>query len=352
MLPKFNFQTLVFLHVLIHASLLSILVSATGKGGVGIEVLDGRYTLHSDSLFNAIILTDTSVGQAAGRFFILEKGRVYKGDREHADPTGVASCLDCNYVYFSSGRNAHWYRMKMSLTFREMIGSQNFSAFNTAKLVPLKYIDERRPFPRMVSITKDGRKGYIAEMGKGVFSFNPRDEMPVLTLLVGKKQISDLDISGCSLTSDEKHLLLTSPTNGFKVEIDDLSKVIKIPLSNACSKEFKVRGMHFRDIVSVSESNGNDLYYAVGHQKGESMAIFMLQRDDLSHEFSCSLVTGAVKASRDHIDSDGEMMRLSRPHQMRLGHDESYLIMTDIDNTGNHHYLMHRILFNCNFCFC
>ena len=143
---------------------------STGKGPGGIWPIDSRYTLLGDSNSNGLFVVDVVVGGIAAPPLTFERHARANGvaetrSRGWVSMTGVASCPTCKYLFVSSTHGAKFYRVDLPRTMEDMAKSRDFRAFVNASIVDLKF--EGFGSTRMVTLTKDGKRGFIADYDKG-----------------------------------------------------------------------------------------------------------------------------------------------------------------------------------------
>ena len=130
----------------------------TGKGPVGIWAVDSRFAVIADSNFNGILLVDVVVGGLVAALTFRPQ--------HWASLTGVGSCFHCRRMFVSSTHNPRFFFVEFSRTFADMVASQDFQPFENGTIVDL-------PFggfgsTRMIQVMNDGRRGFVADYGKGV----------------------------------------------------------------------------------------------------------------------------------------------------------------------------------------
>jgi len=377
---------------------------ATGKGPVGSYAINHQYVVVSDSNFDALFVVDVLSGSGVVAAIPLHSADLdpptptdqpgfgaggadhMKSFRYWVDPTGVASCDECKFLYFTSQKEpnlgyveldrpllemarehdfgslqnlegkSHWWR---PLWLTSSVESSAMNLLRQSDEVPPEDIADFRPSKfRMLEVHRDGSRGYLTHYDLGVLTFTlDMSNGGLFDEFVGFLPLSDASsISGLTLTPDgESHLIITAKTKAYVASVTDReSNVPKITqtieLQTMCGihfKDGKELPMNFRDAV-MDASHGD--IFAIGKPYGSSgtteegfgAVLFRLSRDSEGKYNECVNVANKLGNGRGWRDGHAEDVRFTRPHSMlRLledQHDQSVIrdrfLLPDIDNRG------------------
>ena len=381
-------------------SLLIPRVTATGKGPVGSYAINHQYILVSDSNFDALFIVDVLTGSGIVATIALhsidlnpptDDATFGEGGDDHmkafkywVDPTGVASCDECKFIYFTSQKEPNLGYMELDRPLLEMAKEHDFGSLNNLAVEPkwkslwsnveesaldlprqsdevdAKAIEDFRPSKfRMLEINRDGSRGYLTHYDLGVFVFVlDMSNGGVFDEFAGFLPLSDASsISGLTLTPDEESsLIITAKTKAYLADVSYEETILPrimqtIELENLCGIQFKNGNqlqMNFRDAV-MDGIHGN--IYAIGKPYGSSgtkeegfgAVLFRLSKESSEGSYNeCVNVANKLGNGRGWRDGHGEEVRFTRPHSMiRLPDDEEdhtiyrdVFILPDIDNRG------------------
>lgn len=184
-------------------------VTATGKGPVGSYAINHQYILVSDSNFDALFVVDVLNGSGIVATIPLhstdldpptDQPNFGAGGDDHmksfkywVDPTGVASCDECKYIYFTSQKEPNLGYIELKRPLLEMAREHDFSSLERLDEKPnrwqplwtdlessaidllrqsgevdQKHIEDFRPSKfRMLEIHRDGTRGYLTHYDLG-----------------------------------------------------------------------------------------------------------------------------------------------------------------------------------------
>ena len=381
-------------------SLLIPRVTATGKGPVGSYAINHQYILVSDSNFDALFIVDVLTGSGIVATIALhsidlnpptDDATFGEGGDDHmkafkywVDPTGVASCDECKFIYFTSQKEPNLGYIELDRPLLAMAKEHDFGSLNNLAVEPkwqslwsnveesaldllrqsdevdAKAIDDFRPSKfRMLEVHRDGSRGYLTHYDLGVFMFVlDMSNGGMFDEFAGFLPLSDASsISGLTLTPDEESsLIITAKTKAYLADVSYEETILPrimqtIELENLCGIQFKNGNqlqMNFRDAV-MDGIHGN--IYAIGKPYGSSgtkeegfgAVLFRLSKESSEGSYNeCVNVANKLGNGRGWRDGHGEEVRFTRPHSMiRLPDDEEdhtiyrdVFILPDIDNRG------------------
>ena len=310
------------------AALLCAGTRATGKGPVGIYVIDDRYAAVADSNANALLIVD-----------VLRGGVV--GSRRWPSPendtkawyslTGVASCANCSFAYITSNHGPAFWRVDLTTPLAAMARADDFADFARATLVELPCLRSLDADTRMVALARDGSVGFVALRRAGVAAFAPRamhasatrcDALDVRLVASKDALRGGRTFAGLALSRDDAILYVTAANGVFSLRATGTvqTRAEKLTGEPACG----LRDAHLRE---TAPQNGH--LYVVGHPAAGNagMAVYRLGKN----KGACALVAGDVTKHEDWRDGAGAAARFSRPHQMAAFRADE-LLLTDIDN--------------------
>ena len=375
-------------------------VTATGKGPVGSYAINHQYILVSDSNFDSLFVVDVLNGSGVVATIPLhasdldppnDQPSFGAGGDDHmkafkywVDPTGVASCDKCKFIFFTSQKEPNLGYIELERPLLEMASVHDFSSLENLEEKPnrwqqlwsdvessaiellrqsneidQKYIDDFRPSKfRMLEIHRDGCRGYLSHYDLGVFTFTlDMSNGGMFDDFVGFLPLSDASsISGLTLTpGDTSALIITAKTKAYVADVPDKEPLMPritqtIELQNLCGIKFKdgrELPMNFRD--AVMDGYHGDIY-AIGKPYGSSgtkeegfgAVLFRLSKNSSGTYNDCANVANKLGNGRGWRDGHAEEVRFTRPHSMiRLPDDGQYhtmlrdvFILPDIDNRG------------------
>jgi len=381
-------------------SLLIPCVTATGKGPVGSYAINHQYILVSDSNFDALFVVDVLNGSGIVATIALHSADLNpptddatfgEGGDDHmkafkywVDPTGVASCDECKFIYFTSQKEPNLGYIELDRPLLEMAKEHDFSSMNDLAVEPKwqslwsnvkesaldllrqsdevdpKTIEDFRPSKfRMLEIHRDGSRGYLTHYDLGVFVFTLNmSNGGMLDQFIGFLPLSDASsISGLTLTPDGNScLIITAKAKSYLADFSDEKAILPritqtIELETMCGIQFKNGNqlqMNFRD--AVMDGIHGDIY-AIGKPYGSSgtkeegfgAVLFRLSKDSSEGSYTkCVNVANKLGNGRGWRDGHAEEVRFTRPHSMiRLPDDgedhtmyRDVFILPDIDNRG------------------
>ena len=153
------------------AALLCAGTRATGKGPVGIYVIDDRYAAVADSNANALLIVDVLRGGVVGS----RRWPSPKNDtKEWYSLTGVASCANCSFAYLTTNHGPAFWRMDLTKPLAAMARADDFADLARATLVELPCLRSLDADTRMVALKRDASVGFVALKAAGVAAFAPR----------------------------------------------------------------------------------------------------------------------------------------------------------------------------------
>ena len=308
--------------------LLRPFVLGTGKGPVGLYAVDERYVVVADSNFDALIVVDTRLGGVAGRLLWpvdsdgarLGVANATAEKKRWVSLTGVASCDRCPFAYVTSNHGAEFWRVDFARPLAEMARRGDFGDVATATVAAAAPDGlDAATWLRMVAISGDGTRGFVADLKRGLFEFDPRAHPSNLSLAVPSRN-GTLKLAGLRFGDDEKTLVAVSFDEIVVVDLATMG-TRALPL-DAC------RAQHAREAVEVDGK-----YYVVSgpktrHGRSESKAVYEV--DGASG--ACSALT-STRGDLGWRDGPGDAVRVSRPHGIaRLPGEGLRLALTDIDN--------------------
>ena len=310
------------------AALLCAGTRATGKGPVGIYVIDDRYAAVADSNANALLIVDVLRGGVVGS----RRWPSPKNDtKEWYSLTGVASCDNCSFAYITSNHGPAFWRVDLTTPLAAMARADDFADFARATLVELPCLRSLDADTRMVALTRDGSVGFVALRRAGVAAFAPRAVHASATRcdLLKVRLVASRDalrggrtFAGLALSRDDAILYVTAANGVFAVRATGTvqTRAEKLTGEPACG----LRDAHLRE---TAPQNGH--LYVVGHPAAGNagMAVYRLGKQS----GTCALVAGDVTKHEDWRDGAGTAARFSRPHQM-AAFRANELLLTDIDN--------------------
>ena len=364
-------------------------VQANGKGPIGIYAISRRYVLTADSNIDALVAVDLFKGGTVGSLVLhdpdLDVHPLHAGDRSNdtktflggkdktvgkgwVDPTGVASCDTCRYVYLTSTHGHNFYQIELELTLLQMARENDFSALSRGVLLPVwpwdfnsTGVGKPTSSVRMLEVHRSGYVGYMAHRTYGLLRFFMNDEGRILggsraDVLLGMEELGSPDgvVAGLTLTGNaEERLLVTASRSALVIGVNrtrndkgDLQQVID--LQGLCNGELG-NNMWFRDAAVVED--GSETYlYTVGlftpGQDGQGMSLYHLRQSDDGEWADCVNVAGPKRDRGGWRDGYGEDVRFTRPHEFTLlpSADESFvsaddsellrhvLVLSDCDN--------------------
>ena len=397
--PRSPAASAFLLYVLLSASLLPC-VTATGKGPVGSYAINHQYILVSDSNFDALFVVDVLNGSGIVATIPLHSTDLdpptdhpnfgasgddhMKSFKYWVDPTGVASCDECKYIYFTSQKEPNLGYIELERPLLEMAREHDFSSLERLEEKPNRWqplwadvessamnllrqsgeVDQKcmgdfRPSKfRMLEIHPDGTRGYLTHYDLGVFTFTlDMSKGGMFNEFVGFLPLSDASsISGLTLTPQgESQLIITAKTKAYLADVSDEESLVPrimqtIELQTLCGiklKDGKELPMNFRD--AVMDGVYGDIY-AIGKPYGSSgtkeegfgAVLFRLSKGTDGNYSECVNVANKLGNGRGWRDGHAEEVRFTRPHSMiRLPDDgqdhtmfRDVFILPDIDNRG------------------
>ena len=381
-------------------SLLVPCVTATGKGPVGSYAINYQYILVSDSNFDALFVVDVLNGSGIVATIALHAADLnpptddasfgeggddhMKAFRYWVDPTGVGSCDECRFIYFTSQKEPNLGYIELDRPLLEMANEHDFSRLKDLAVEPKwqslwkkveesaldllrqsdevdpKAIEDFRPSKfRMLEIHRDGSRGYLTHYDLGVFVFTVNmSKGGMFDQFIGFLPLSDASsISGLTLTPDENSsLIIMAKTKAYLADVADEKAILPritqtIELETICGIQFKNGNqlqMNFRDAV-MGGIHGD--IYVIGKPYGSSgtkeegygAVLFRLSKESSEGSYNeCANVANKLGNGRGWRDGHGEEVRFTRPHSMiRLPDDKNdhtmyryVFILPDIDNRG------------------
>jgi len=363
-------------------------VEANGKGPIGLYAISRRYALTADSNLDALVAVDLLRGGTVGYLKLHgpeldvpedavppDLQGTYVGGKDKSvekgwvDPTGVASCDPCRYIYLTSTHGQNFYQIELEIPLLEMSRRGDFSALSRGILRPVWPWDasvtgEEEPTSsvRMLEVHRGGSIGYMAHRTYGILRFylGPDGQIMSGDMLLGMEALGNPDgvVAGLTLMSgeNEEQLLVTASRSALIVGVDKtgndtgtLNQVV--PLQSLCNGS--LGNMWFRDCVVIRGDDGEEYMYVVGlftpGQNGRGMSLYQLTKDRTSGEWTnCINVAAPQKQQGGWRDGFGEEVRFTRPHEFTLlpqptGANNSYdesssifpgnvLLLSDCDN--------------------
>ena len=298
------------------------------------------------------------------------------------DPTGVGSCDECKFIYFTSQKEPNLGYIELNQPLLEMATEHDFSSMNDLAVEPKwqslwsnveesaldllrqsdevdpKTIEDFRPSKfRMLEIHHDGSRGYLTHYDLEVFVFTLNMSNGGMSV-IGFLPLSDASsISGLTLTTDRNSsLIITAKTKAYLADVSDETAILPtitqtIELETMCGIQFKNGNqlqMNFRD--ALMDGIHGDIY-AIGKPYGSSgtkeegfgAGLFRLSKDSSEGSYTkCVNVANKLGNGRGWRDGHAEEVRFTRPHSMiRLPDDgadhtmyRDVFILPDIDNRG------------------
>ena len=310
------------------AALLCAGTRATGKGPVGIYVIDDRYAAVADSNANALLIVDVLRGGVVGS----RRWPSPKNDtKEWYSLTGVASCANCSFAYLTSNHGPAFWRMDLTKPLAAMARADDFADLARATLVELPCLRSLDADTRMVALKRDASVGFVALKAAGVAAFAPRaihasaqrcDALDVRLVASKDALRGGKTFAGLALSRDDGTLYVTAENGVFSIRATGTfqKRAEKLTGEPAC-------GLHNAHLRETAPQNGH--LYVVGHPSADNagMAVYRLG----TKKGACALVAGDVNKHEDWRDGAGAAARFSRPHQM-AAFRANELLLTDIDN--------------------
>ncbi|CAH0371392.1 unnamed protein product [Pelagomonas calceolata] len=310
------------------AALLCAGTRATGKGPVGIYVIDDRYAAVADSNANALLIVDVLRGGVAGS----RRWPSPKNDtKEWYSLTGVASCANCSFAYLTTNHGPAFWRMDLTKPLAALAHADDFADLARATLVELPCLRSLDANTRMVALKRDGSVGFVALKAAGVAAFAPRaihasakrcDSLNVRLVASKDAMRGGKTFAGLALSRDDATLYVTAENGVFSIRATGTfqKRAEKLTGEPAC-------GLHNVHLRETAPQNGH--LYVVGHPSADNagMAVYRLGKK----KGACALVAGDVNKHEDWRDGAGAAARFSRPHQM-AAFRANELLLTDIDN--------------------
>ena len=357
-------------------------VEANGKGPIGIYAISRRHAITVDSNLDALLAVDLLRGGTVGYLKLhgpdldVAEGvpGTYAGGKDKAvekgwvDPTGVASCDVCRYIYLTSTHGHNFYQIELEMPLLEMSRQRDFSALSRGMLRPVwpwdanaTGVGEPTSSVRMLEVHRDGSIGYMAHRTYGVLRFYLDLDGQVRSgdVLLGMADLGNPDgvVAGLTLSGEnEERLLVTASRSALIVGVDKTGRDAGtleqvVPLQSLCNGSLGTN-MWFRDCVIVRGDDGGEYMYVVGlftpGQDGRGMSLYQLTKDHKSGEWiDCVNVAGPQKEHGGWRDGLGDAVRFTRPHEFTLlpqpskayGGEESLstlsgnvLLLSDCDN--------------------
>jgi len=328
-------------------------VEANGKGPIGLYAISRRHALTADSNLDALVAVDLLRGGTVG-FLKLhgpeldvpeDAAGTYVGGKDKSvekgwvDPTGVASCDACRYIYLTSTHGQNFYQIELEMPLLEMSRRRDFSALSRGILRPVwpwnanaTGVDEPTSSVRMLEVHRGGSIGYMAHRTYGVLRFYLDSDGQVKSgdVLLGMEKLGNPDgvVAGLTLSGEnEEQLLVTASRSALIVGVDKMGHDAgtleqAVPLQSLCNGSLGTN-MWFRDCVIVRGDDGEDYMYVVGlftpGQDGRGMSLYQLTKDHKSGEWiDCINVAGPQKEQGGWRDGLGEAVRFTRPHEFTL----------------------------------
>ena len=333
-------------------------VEANGKGPIGLYAISRRHALTADSNLDALVVVDLLRGGTVGylklhgpELDVPENGLpsdrqgTYIGGKDKSvekgwvDPTGVASCDSCRYIYLTSTHGQNFYQIELEMPLLEMSHRGDFSALSRGILQPVwpwdanaTGVEEPTSSVRMLEVHRGGSIGYMAHRTYGVLRFYLDQDGRITSgdVLLGMEALGSPDgvVAGLTLSGDnEEQLLVTASRSALILGVDKtgngagtLEQVV--PLQSLCNGSLGTN-MWFRDCVIVQGESGEEFMYVVGlftpGQDGRGMSLYQLTRNHTSGEWAnCINVAAPQKEQGGWRDGFGEDVRFTRPHEFTL----------------------------------
>mmetsp|Transcript_13568 Transcript_13568/g.29466 ORF Transcript_13568/g.29466 Transcript_13568/m.29466 type:complete len:602 (-) Transcript_13568:2939-4744(-) len=338
--------------------LVPLQVEANGKGPIGIYAISRRYVLTADSNIDALLVVDLYKGGTVGSLVLHDpeldvrplhdhsnKTKTYIGGKDKSvakgwvDPTGIASCDTCRYIYLTSTHGHNFYQIELELTLQQMAQENDFAALSRGVLLPVwpwnvntTGVGEPTSSVRMLEVHRSGSVGYMAHRTYGLLRFFLNDGGRILgssaDVYIGIEELGTPDgvVAGLTLAGDNEDLLLVTASRSTLVvgvnrtghDKGVLQQVID--LQGHCNGELG-NNMWFRDAAIVKD--GPDTYlYTVGlftpGQDDRGMSLYHLKQRDDGQWTECINVAGPQKDRGGWRDGYGEDARFTRPHEFTL----------------------------------
>lgn len=354
-------------------------VEANGKGPIGLYAISRRHALTADSNLDALVAVDLLRGGTVGYLKLhgteldvpSDRQGTYVGGKDKSvekgwvDPTGVASCDACRYIYLSSTHGQNFYQIELEMPLLEMSRRGDFSALSRGVLQPVwpwdanaTGVEEPTSSVRMLEVHRGGSIGYMAHRTYGILRFYLDHDGRIMSgdVLLGMEALGNPDgvVAGLTLNGDnEERLLVTASRSALIVGVDKtgndagtLDQVVT--LQSLCNGSLGTN-MWFRDCVIVQGKNGEEYMYVVGlftpGQDGRGMSLYQLTRDRTNGEWTdCINVAAPQKEQGGWRDGSGDDVRFTRPHEFTLLPQPNYndesssifpgdvLLLSDCDN--------------------
>mmetsp|Transcript_50356 Transcript_50356/g.151661 ORF Transcript_50356/g.151661 Transcript_50356/m.151661 type:complete len:303 (+) Transcript_50356:210-1118(+) len=241
-----------YLHYLL-TLLFPTLVSAAGKGPVGIYVINTEYVLTVDSSVDALLVIDVIHGGIVGQKILNDlfvddiepQAGVFRPAKnllkKFVNPTGVASCDGCKYIWMSSTKGAEFYRIELQEPLAQMALNRNFASLEKADVKEYWPWKDKKPGPcqfRYVAVTPDGSRGFLEDYNRGLHTFDPNDidgnfgtsEISVFKYLT-RNEMNGFRLRGLVLGRDGRTLHLTGTAS-----VKTGSKTSKVFIMDAYNK--------------------------------------------------------------------------------------------------------------------
>ena len=365
-------------------------VEANGKGPIGLYAISRRHALTADSNLDALVAVDLLRGGTVGYLKLhgpeldvpenrlpSDRQGTYIGGKDKSvekgwiDPTGVASCDSCRYIYLTSTHGQHFYQIELEMPLLEMSRRGDFSALSRGTLqfvwpwdASATGVEEPTSSVRMLEVHRGGSIGYMAHRTYGVLRFYLDQDGRITSgdVLLDMEALGNPDgvVAGLTLNGDnEEQLLVTASRSVLILGVDKTGNAAGtleqvVPLQSLCNGNIGTN-MWFRDCVIIQGESGEEYMYVVGlftpGQDGRGMSLYQLTRDHASGEWAnCIHVAAPQKKRGGWRDGFGEDVRFTRPHEFTLlpqpsraddsiNNDESLLIfpgdvllLSDCDN--------------------